>query len=119
MDHVVVRTHDPDAAIALYGDALGVRLALDRDLGGRRMLFFRTGKVTLEVVQEPDIGDMDRLWGVAYRVRDIDAARARLVQAGFDVSPVRTGAKPGTTVLTVRDAPGAVPTLILRDPSRD
>ena len=35
---------------------------------------------------------------------DADAAHARLVEYGFDVSDVREGRKPGTRVLTVRDA---------------
>jgi acetylornithine deacetylase/succinyl-diaminopimelate desuccinylase-like protein len=39
--------------------------------------------------------------------------QARLAAAGFDVSEVRQGRKPGTKVFTVRDAPGGVPTLML------
>jgi catechol 2,3-dioxygenase-like lactoylglutathione lyase family enzyme len=50
LDHVVVRSADLDAACALYGEQLGVRLALDRKLGDTRMLFFRIGGVTLEVL---------------------------------------------------------------------
>ena len=38
---------------------------------------------------------------------------ATLTAAGFDVSDVRAGHKPGTRVCTVRDAPGAVPALII------
>jgi catechol 2,3-dioxygenase-like lactoylglutathione lyase family enzyme len=119
LDHVVVRTADPDAAIALYRDALGIRLALDRTLGGRRMLFFRVGGVTLEVVHDPSLGAHDVFYGAAYRVRDIDAAHARLRAQGRDVSEVRAGNKPGTHVFSVRDGTCGVPTLILRDPARD
>ena len=36
-----------------------------------------------------------------------------MAAAGFDVSEVRTGRKPGTRVFTVRDAPGGTPTLML------
>jgi hypothetical protein len=35
------------------------------------------------------------------------------------VSEVRDGRKPGTRVFSVRDGTCGVPTLILRDPSRD
>jgi hypothetical protein len=46
-------------------------------------------------------------------VPDAEAARARLAQAGFDVSEVRAGRKPGTRVLTLRDGTCSVPTLLL------
>jgi hypothetical protein len=46
-------------------------------------------------------------------VADPEAARARMAAAGFDVSEVRAGRKPGTHVFTVRDAPAGVPTLML------
>ena len=62
--------------------------------------------------------DGDQLWGLSYRVPDADAARARLAASGFDVSEVRTGRKPGTRVLTVRDGTHGVPTLMLEPPQR-
>ena len=120
LDHVVIRTADPDAAIAFYSQGLGIRLALDRTFGeGRRMLFFRIGGVTVEIVQEPSLGEIDVFYGVAYRVRDIAAANARMRAAGLQVTEIRNGNKPGTQVYTVREGPGRVPTLILRDPARD
>jgi len=119
LDHVVVRTANPDAAIALYGQGLGIRLALDRTLGTTRMLFFRVGSVTVEVVHDQSLQAGDQLQGAAYRARDLDALHARLQAAGFDTSEVRAGRKPGTRVMTVRDAPCGVPTLLLRDPARD
>lgn len=121
LDHVVLRTADPDAAVALYGQGLGIRLALDRMLGPTRMLFFRVGGVTLEVVHDPARGDRDAFYGAAFRTRDLDLAWARLQREGFATSDPRDGRKPGTRVLTVRDAlpETPVPTLLLRDPSRD
>jgi catechol 2,3-dioxygenase-like lactoylglutathione lyase family enzyme len=119
LDHVVLRTAAPDAAVQLYGNALGIRLALDRELAGARMLFFRIGGVTLEVVTDPSAGETDRLWGLAYRVRDIDSAHQQLTAAGFGPSPVREGKKPGTRVFTLREGTCGVPTLILRDPARE
>jgi catechol 2,3-dioxygenase-like lactoylglutathione lyase family enzyme len=119
LDHVVVRTADADAALALYGNGLGLRLALDRTFGSARMLFFRTGKVTIEVVQEAAAGDRDALYGVALRVRDIDAAHARLQAAGVETSELRAGRKLGTHVFTVKSGTCGVPTLFLRDPARD
>jgi catechol 2,3-dioxygenase-like lactoylglutathione lyase family enzyme len=118
LDHVVLRTPSPDACRRLYGDALGIRLALDRrfDAFGFRGLFFRLGGATLEVsgplAEEPDTG-ADSLWGLAWQVRDVPAAAARLAAAGFDVSSARPGRKAGTAVCTVRDGTCGVPTLLV------
>lgn len=119
LDHVVVRTAQPEAALALYGQGLGVRLALDREFNRTRMLFFRIGGVTVEIVEDASTGESDRLWGVAYRVRDIDAAHLRLTAAGFAPSLVRDGNKPGTRVCSLHDGTCGVMTLILRDPARE
>lgn len=118
LDHVVIRSADLDAAISFYRDALGIRLALDTDRNGVRMLFFRTGRVTIEVVHDPAAVSGDVLYGAAYRVRDIDAANARMRAAGFAVSDVRSGRKPGTQVFDLREPCCGVPTLVIRDPSR-
>ncbi|MEY4579268.1 MAG: hypothetical protein RL701_3971 [Pseudomonadota bacterium] len=119
LDHVVISTADCDAAQALYGAGLGLRLALDTQVAGARMLFFRVGGVTLEIVPDASNAAQDRFYGLAYRVQHIDAAHARMSQAGLDVSELRTGRKPGTRVFSVRQGTCGVPTLILRDPSRD
>ena len=115
----MIRTADTDAAKKLYGEQLGIRLALARELRGTRMLFFRIGGVTLEVVLDASLAESDALWGHAFRVRDIDAAHARMKNAGFELSELRDGLKPGTRIFTVRGDTGNVPTLILRDPSRE
>jgi catechol 2,3-dioxygenase-like lactoylglutathione lyase family enzyme len=119
LDHAVVRSDDADATRTLYGDGLGLRLALDREFPqwGARLLFFRVGGLTVEIAAElaggPATDGGDRLWGLSWRVRDADAARARLLAAGFDVSEVRAGRRPGPRVLTVRDGTHGVPTLLL------
>jgi catechol 2,3-dioxygenase-like lactoylglutathione lyase family enzyme len=119
LDHVVLRTGDGDACRALLGDGLGLRLALDRRFEGFgfRGLFFRVGGATVEVSAPLDAAgeaaEPDSLWGVAWQVADVPAARARLADAGFDVSPVRGGRKPGTAVFTVRGPTAGVPTLVL------
>ena len=51
---------------------------------------------------------------MCWRVADIDATHARLVAAGIDVSEVRTGRKPGTRVMTVRNGTCGVPTLLVQ-----
>jgi catechol 2,3-dioxygenase-like lactoylglutathione lyase family enzyme len=119
VDHVVVRTVDPESAKHLYGHQLGIRLALDRifEQWGARLLFFRIGGLTVEIsaslAGEVGAGAEDELWGIAYRVPDADGARERLAGHGFDVSEVRRGRKPGTRVFTVRSETHGVATLCL------
>jgi catechol 2,3-dioxygenase-like lactoylglutathione lyase family enzyme len=119
VDHVVVRSDAPEAAIAFYRDALGLRLALDRtfEAWGARLLFFRVGGITIELAApakppaEPAF--FDSFWGISWRVPDVAAARARLLDLAFDVSEVRTGRKPGTKVCTVRAPTHGVATLLI------
>lgn len=118
LDHVVVTTPNPERALAIYGAKLGLDLRLDRENAqwGARQMFFRCGDAVLEVgasLKAPVTDGPDRFGGLAWRVADPEAAQARLAAAGFDVSEVRQGRKPGTQVFTVRDAPGGVPTLML------
>ena len=119
LDHVVIRTTHPNRAAALYGARLGLDMRLDRTepKWGARLMFFRCGNLIVEIVHDlknepsdaPDI-----LWGLSWRVADADAANARLKQAGFDVSDIRTGRKPGTRVMTVRSSTCGVPTLLVQ-----
>lgn len=121
LDHVVVNTGNVDRALAVYGAKLGLDLRLDREnpQWNARQLFFRVGDAVVEMgarIGEPDLEALakpDRFGGLAWRVTDPEAAQARIAAAGFDVSEVRAGRKPGTKVFTVRDAPGGAPTLML------
>ena len=121
IDHVVVRTPDADRAICLWRDRLGLRLARDRIFPerGLRLVFFRSGGMTLEFATSdppPADGDApDRFYGVSYRVSDLAARRERLLGAGVDVSPIRAGMRPGTSVASVRSGTAGVPTLLLQE----
>jgi hypothetical protein len=84
-------------------------------------MFFRCGDLIVEVVHRPgkDADPMhDRLWGLSWRIADIEATRARLASAGVDVSEARTGRKPGTRVLTVRSSTCGIPTLLVERTAR-
>jgi catechol 2,3-dioxygenase-like lactoylglutathione lyase family enzyme len=126
MDHVVIATSDPERAAALYGARLGLDMALDRshpDWG--RLMFFRCGDLIVEVTHRPGKrGDkqadtvQDKLRGLCWRVADLDATRARLAEAGVDISEVRTGRKPGTRVATVRTGTCGIPTLLVERTAR-
>jgi len=118
LDHVVVRTQNPERALAIYGAKLGLDLRLDRtnESLGARQLFFKAGDAVVEFgasLKAPVTDEPDSFGGLAWRVADPEAARSRLAAAGFNVSDLRTGRKPGTHVFTVRDAPAGVPTLML------
>jgi catechol 2,3-dioxygenase-like lactoylglutathione lyase family enzyme len=122
LDHVVVSSADPERAAALYGARLGLDMALDRshpDWG--RLMFFRCGDLIVEIVHRPGVPAdpaRDKLYGLSWRVAELDATRARLASAGVDVSEIRTGRKPGTRVLTVRGSTCDIPTLLVERTAR-
>ncbi|MFN3521197.1 MAG: VOC family protein [Phenylobacterium sp.] len=118
LDHIVVHSPNPDRAVGVYGAKFGLDLRLDRanEKWGARQLFFRCGEAVFEVgssLKTPPTDGPDGFGGLAWRVNDPNAAQARMAAAGFDVSEVREGRKPGTKVFTVRNAPGGAPTLMI------
>jgi catechol 2,3-dioxygenase-like lactoylglutathione lyase family enzyme len=118
LDHLVVRTPNPERAIAFYAGRLGLDLRLDRSNPdwGSRLLFFRCGDLVVEVAHDLNKGvsdGPDRLWGLSWRASDIAKVNARLKSAGVDVSPVRTGRRPGTEVFSVNSHTEGVPTIVI------
>ncbi|MEL6473888.1 MAG: VOC family protein [Pseudomonadota bacterium] len=124
LDHLVIETPNPDRAAALYGARLELRLALDRtaEQWKTRFLFFRIGSVTLEVIHrlghDYDPSAPDKIWGVTWETDDLEAAHARLTEAGRNISDIRTGRKPGSRVFTLRDRTSGVPTLFIAHEKR-
>jgi catechol 2,3-dioxygenase-like lactoylglutathione lyase family enzyme len=118
LDHVVIRSPDPDRAVALYGGRLGLDLRLDRSNSAwnARLLFFRCGDLVVEIAHDLNAGlsqGPDQLWGLSWRVPRVSDARTRLAAAGVSVSELRTGRRPGTQVFTVRSHTAGVPTLVI------
>ena len=116
VDHLVLQTGDAQACIDLFRDQLGLRLALDQEVPewGGRMLFFRMGKMTLEVIQNLEKPPPhDFFWGITFLCRDIDQTVASLDLRGVEHSPVRQGRKPGTRVSTVKSHCLGLPTLLI------
>lgn len=119
LDHIVIRTPDAERAAALYGARLGLDMRLDREVMGRRLMFFRCGDGIVEIIHDDTLADgRDKLWGLSWRVADVDVEHERLAQAGLGVSDVRVGMKPGTRVFTVRDNTCGVPTLMIEPGSK-
>ncbi len=118
LDHLVVRSADPERSLALFGGRLGLELRLDRSAPawGTRFLFFRCGDTVLEVTHAlaDGVSDApDALWGVTWGAADVAATHARLEAAGLPVSPLRSGRKPGTRIFTLRQNAGGVPTAFI------
>ena len=118
LDHVVVRTPNPERAIAFYAGRLGLDLRLDRSnpKWGARLLFFRCGDLVVEIAHDLKKGvsdEPDHLWGLSWRVPDIAAAHKRLKASGLDVSEPRDGRRPGSQIVTVKNGTEGVPTILI------
>jgi len=114
VDHVVLQTDDAQGCIDLFSVALGIRLALDKTVEewGGRMLFFRAGKMTLEVIASEKTPE-SQFWGIAYQCPDIDGFCQRLQNADVNVTNIREGRKPGTRVATLKSHCLGIPTLLI------
>lgn len=118
LDHVVVRTSDPERAIAFYAGRLGLDLRLDRsnEKWGARLLFFRCGDLVVEIAHDLKKGVSDApdlLWGLSWRVPDVAKANARMKAAGLNVTDPRDGRRPGSQVFSVKNKTEGVPTLVI------
>jgi len=118
LDHVVIRSPNPERAIALYAGRLGLDLRLDRSNPdwGSRLLFFRCGDLVVEIAHDLNeaVSDApDQLWGLSWRTPDVARANDRLKKAGVEVSEPRDGRRPGTQVFTVQSHTANVPTIVI------
>jgi hypothetical protein len=116
VDHVVLRTDDAQACIELFNGELGIRLALDKTVPewGGRMLFFRAGKLTLEVIESDADTRGNNFWGLAYQCQDLAALVEQLGGRGVTVSAIREGRKPDTRVATLKSHCLEIPTLLIQ-----
>jgi len=118
LDHVVIRTPNPERAIALYAGRLGLDLRLDRSNPdwGSRLLFFRCGDLVVEIAHDLKKGVSDapdELWGLSWRTPDVARANERLKKAGVEVSAPRDGRRPGSQVFAVHSHTANVPTIVI------
>lgn len=118
LDHVVIKSSEPDRAAALYGARLGLpmKLDVDREDWGLRLMFFQCGDSIIEIAHRHSDADkaLDQLWGLSWRVTNIALVREKLVRKGLEVSEIRSGRRPGTRVATVKSGAYGIPTLIIQ-----
>ena len=126
LDHVALAVRDLDAAVQAYRRLLGREPNWIGGDGGARHAWFQLPDMALDVIApqgEGAFGDTIRahldargegIWAIAFTTPDIEAAHARIASAGFDVSDVKTGRKPGTRVFTVRAGVAAAPALVIQ-----
>lgn len=82
VDFVAVPSNDLEAAVAFYGDTLGLRRSVHRP--DRGFAEFETGNLTLSVIVPEKMGMEHYVTpnAIALHVEDMEAARARLQDAG-------------------------------------
>lgn len=118
LDHVVIKTAQPEHTGYVYGSILGLdcRMDLSNPKWDSRLIFYRCGDLIVELYHPLSSGDQsapDSFFGLTWRVADINATRARLIDSGVAVSELRKGRKPGTAVFTVKSHTQDVPTLFI------
>ncbi|WOJ97847.1 glyoxalase [Congregibacter brevis] len=132
LDHIVIASQNSQGTAFLLGSqlALDMRMDMSRREWKARLMFFRCGDLIVEVFERledqessppaeqarGDESEQDSFYGLTWRVDDADASHKRLTEAGFNVSEVRKGRKPGSRVLTVRDKTAEVATLLIELP---
>ena len=117
LDHVVINTNDADGFIEIYKDIFNIRLSLDKVIEHwqKRMLFFRLNKTTIEVIEQEDkLPPSDKMWGLAWDVKDIEKAHQRLLDEGVEVTSIQKGVKDKTLVATVKSHTQNIPTLLIQ-----
>lgn len=115
-NQIIIYTPAIESLKNLLSDKLGIRLALDKTFNfgekDTRMMFFRIGGVTLEVIENIDIKSI-AFGGIGWHSDNIPSCHKRLMLSNFNLSEIRKGRKPGTIVSTVKDAPLMIPSIII------
>lgn len=74
VDHLMVRTRDAESTLVALSQVFGV--AIDTDANGERTV--TVDGVRIDMVPTPDLPVSAEVWGIAFRVTDIDSVAARL-----------------------------------------
>ena len=108
VDHLMVRTRDAQATLAALSQAFGV--AIDTDANGERTV--TVAGVRIDMVPTPDLPVSAEVWGIAFRVADIDPIAARL--GGEVLGAAKAARQAGQRVAVFRGAAAlGVPTALI------
>jgi hypothetical protein len=108
VDHLMVRTRDAEVTLSSLSRAFGV--AIDTDANGERTV--TVDGVRIDMVPTPDLPVAAEVWGIAFRVTDIDRVAARL--GGEVLGAAKTARQVGQRVAVFRGAAAlGVPTALI------
>tara|TARA_B100000609_G_C17209319_1_gene432846 strand:+ start:1102 stop:1932 length:831 start_codon:yes stop_codon:yes gene_type:complete len=115
VNQLVIQTKSPDTIKDFFRDKLSIRLALDKTFKewAGRMLFFRLGGVTLEVIEGQDIKQNSKYFGIGWHTDNYNKCYNDLLKNGFRLSKIRIGRKEGTLVSTLKDPILNIPTILI------
>ena len=108
VDHLMVRTRDAETTLAALSRAFGA--TIDTDANGERTV--TVDGVRIDMVPTADLPVAAEVWGVAFRVTDIDAVAARL--GGDVLGAAKSARQAGQRVAVFRGAAAlGVPTALI------
>ena len=115
VNQLVIQTEDPDTIKEIFEGKLSIRLALDKTFKkwAGRMLFFRLGGVTLEVIEGKDIKQNSEYFGIGWHADNYNKCYDDLINDGFRLSEIRAGRKEGTLVSTLKEPILNIPTILI------
>ena len=115
VNQLVIQTEDPDTIKEIFEGKLSIRLALDKTFKkwAGRMLFFRLGGVTLEVIEGKDIKQNSEYFGIGWHADNYNKCYNDLINDGFRLSEIRAGRKEGTLVSTLKEPILNIPTILI------
>ena len=115
VNQLVIQTKAPDFIKDIFERKLGIRLALDKTFNewAGRMLFFRLGGVTLEVIEGKDIEQNTKYFGIGWHAENYNKCYNKLIDDGFSLSEIRKGRKEGTLVSTMKEPILNIPTILI------
>ena len=115
VNQLVIQTDDPESIKGIFDEKLRIRLALDKTFKewAGRMLFFRLGGVTLEVVEGKDIKQNSQYYGIGWHADNYNNCYNALLKDGFSFSEIRKGRKKGTLVSTLKKPILNIPTILI------
>ena len=115
VNQLVIQTKSPDSIKDIFEGMLNIRLALDKTFKewAGRMLFFRLGGVTLEVIEGQDINKNSKYFGIGWHADNYNKCYDSLLKNGFRLSEIRIGRKEGTLVSTLKDPILNIPTILI------